>query len=118
MANQDTVLYSGSESSSPSLIFPNRLAAMATQKTTKKNTVSRYSHPKSVVRNVNNFPEKAANPSLKMIAVPATMADRTIDAMNTVLLFSFFIPLPSYTWKTVGSSISVARASSATFVLW
>ena len=54
MANQDTVEYSGLESSGPSLIFPHLLNAIATEKITNAVMAIRYSQAEIIGSEMND----------------------------------------------------------------
>ena len=83
MANQDTVEYSGLESSGPSLIFPHLLNAIATEKITNAVMAIRYSQPKLLVRNEYAAFETTVKLALKATAHIAMIMVIASETTNT-----------------------------------
>ena len=91
MANQEKVVYSGLESSGPSLKFPYFVQAIPNTNKTNRSIIIRYAHAKFSVIPENKIFEKALNCLLKQIAKNVSPNDIISEKINTELYVFLFL---------------------------
>ena len=96
MANQDTLLYSGFSPSSPRRIFPYRLNASTSAKTTNRNMTPRYSQENRCLSIFISPSARTAKDWLSMMPQRAMTRAIAADKINTISFFllSSFNSLP------------------------